>query len=63
MSKDWQNAEGYADPTAYQAMRNMEDEKRIKELIFVIRYIVGKSGFELVDRIQLRDKKSGKIYK
>lgn len=63
MAKEWQNKEGYADPTAYHALKNIEDEKKVNELVFVLKWIINKSGFELVERIQLRDKKNGKIYK
>ena len=59
----YRNSEGYADPTAYQAMQNIESEKRMNDLVHVLKYIVRISGFELVERIQLRDKRSGKIYK
>ena len=63
MAKEWQNKEGYADPTAYHALKNIEDEKTVSELVFILKWIINKSGFELVERIQLRDKKKGKIYK
>ena len=63
MAREWQNKEGYADPTAYQAIKNIENEKRIKELITVLRWIANISGFEIVERIHLRDKRNGKIYK
>lgn len=63
MAKEWQNSEGYVDPTAYHALKNIEDEKKVSELVFVLKWIINKSGFELVERIQLRDKKNGKIYK
>lgn len=51
------------DITAHNALRNVESEERAKELILVIRYIVRNSGFELVERIQLRDKRTGRKYK
>ena len=62
------NSEGYADPTAYEAIRKVVKEenlqlKRITELMNVIRYIVDKSGFELGNRIVFKDKKTGKEYK
>lgn len=63
MAKEWQNKEGYADPTAYYALKNIEDEKKVSELVFVLKWIINICGFELVERIQLRDKKNGKIYK
>ena len=63
MAKEWQNKEGYDDPTAYQAIKNIEREKRYKELVTVLKWIAHIAGFEIVERICLRDKKSGKIYK
>lgn len=63
MAKEYQNKEGYADPTAFHALKNIEDEKKVSELVFVLKWIINKSGFELIERIQLRDKKNGKIYK
>lgn len=63
MAKEWQNKEGYADPTAYHALKSIEREKRIKELVAVLKWIANIAGFEIVERIQFRDKKSGKIYK
>lgn len=63
MAKEWQNKEGYADPTAYQAIKNVEREKRIRELVTVLKWISNVAGFEIVERIHFRDKKNGKIYK
>lgn len=63
MAKEWQNKEGYADPTAYQALKNIEDEKKVSDLVFVLKWIINICGFELVERIQLRNKRNGKIYK
>lgn len=64
MERDfYRNKEGYVDPTAHQAVQNMENEKRVSDLVHALKYIIRVAGFELVDRIQLRDKKTGKIYK
>ena len=65
MDKDlYRNGEGYADPTAYHAIKNIEQyEKRVTDLVHVLKYIIQNSDFELVERIQLRDKKTGRIYK
>lgn len=63
MAKEWQNKEGYADPTAYHAIRNIEREKRVRELVTVLRWITNLCGFEFAERIHFRDKKDGKIYK
>ena len=62
------NSEGYADPTAYEGTKAIIKEeniqlRRITELMNVIRYIVDKSGFEMCNRIVLKDKKTGKEYR
>ncbi len=62
------NSEGYADPTAYEGTKNIIREenlqqKRITELMNVLRYIIDKAGFELKYRIILVDKKTGKEYR
>ena len=62
------NAEGYPDPTAYlgtkEAIREeSEADKRAFDLVKVLKYIIRAAGFELIERIQLRDTKSGREYK
>ena len=62
------NSEGYSDPTAYAALAKISQEeylqnKRVAELIHVLKYIIDKSGFELVTRIELREKKTGKEFR
>ena len=62
------NSEGYAAPTAYEGTKNIIREenlqqKRITELMNVLRYIIDKAGFELKYRIILVDKKTGKEYR
>lgn len=59
----YKNQEGYCDPTAGEALRKIDEEYRAKDLLFVLRYIVRQSGFELVERIIIKDKKSGRQYK
>lgn len=67
--KPWENAEGYADPTAYAALTNIQVEEsaaldaRVNTLIKVLKYIITVSGFEMVNRIELRDKKSGRCFR
>ena len=62
--KPWLNESGYYDPTAYEAMKriNLVDDTAHK-VVTTIKNILDLSGFELVTRIQIRHKKSGKIYK
>lgn len=57
------NSEGYADPTMAGAFEAMEDEKKLKDLLHVLFYILNRSGFELVGRFELRSKKTGRVYK
>lgn len=61
--KKYKNIEGYADPTAGKLLEaEILDEKRMNELIQVLKYIIRLSGFELIGRIALRDKMSGRKY-
>ena len=58
------NKEGYSDPTAYTAIRNIQKEERqVAELINVLKYIIDKSGFELTSRIHLREKRTKKEFR
>lgn len=62
------NSEGYYDPTAYLGMKPIVDEenalqREVNTLIKVLKYIISKSGFELVSRIEIRDKQTGKTFR
>lgn len=58
------NAEGYSDPTAYEAIRNVEKEdERFQKLLRMIFDICELSGFHLEERIILRDKRTGKVWR
>lgn len=68
MPKPWQNGEGYADPTAYEGLKPIiqeeaEQQKRVNNLIFVLKYIIRLAGFDLLNRIEIRDKKTGREYR
>ena len=67
-TKLWQNREGYYDPTAYEGLKPIireedEQQKRLNNLIFILKYIIRLSGFELLNRIELKDKRSGREYR
>ena len=73
-SNDYLNHEGYSDPTASEAMRNVMHPKkprmaatpndpRIKPLLKTIFYICGLAGFDIERRIVFRDKQTGRLYK
>ncbi len=62
------NSEGYLDPTASVAIGRVsreecEADKRAYDLIKVLKYIVKAAGFELSERVQLKDTKTGREYK
>lgn len=72
MDNDYKNAEGYSDPTAGGALRSISaDEQRrearrmadINALIPIIKSTAALAGFEVVGRITLLDKETGKKYK
>jgi hypothetical protein len=58
------NSEGYQDPTAYPTFREeTEQENELNRLIATLRYIISHSEFELTDRIVLRHKKTGRVFR
>lgn len=58
------NASGCSDPTAYQAMKNIDDEEEaFKKLFRTLRYICNVAGFEFDGRIVIRNKESGRVWK
>lgn len=67
------NKEGYPDPTAYQAItkadadlveaRMTDEEERFKKLLYIIKDICKLADFELAERVVLKDKKTGKVWR
>lgn len=58
------NGEGYSDPTAYVAYRSIDrEERRFRKLLKMIFSLCEIAGFELVGRITLKDKHSGRVWK
>ena len=63
------NGEGYSDPTAYKAIkRTMERDKdcdmdRFHKLLYAIRDICELADFGIEERLVLRDKRTGKIWR
>ena len=62
------NSEGYADPTAYAGTKNLireenETERRASELIKVLKFIIRSCGFELIERVKIKDTKTGKEFR
>lgn len=66
--KGGRNIEGYADPTAVIAVGQVnreqcEADKRVYDLVKVLKYIIRTAGFELTERVQLRDIRTGREYR
>ena len=66
--RNGKNSEGYLDPTASVAIGQVcreesETDKRANELIKALKLIIRSCGFELTERLQLRDTKSGREYR
>lgn len=69
----YKNAEGYSDPTPGEAMSNIRKEQRqqesaerlavISRLIPVMKQTAELAGFEVVGRITLKDKETGREYR
>jgi hypothetical protein len=61
------NDSGCKDLTAFQAIENVErdrkDEERFKKLLSTIFYICDLAGFHIEERLVLRDKYTGKVYR
>lgn len=65
------NNSGCPDPTAYEAMKNIQAEEKMLNhvddtahiLVTTIKNVLDLAGFELVERIQIRHKRSGKIFR
>lgn len=64
----YRNKEGYNDPTAGEAVGTVTREERAKDtavssLVTMLKQIISLTGFELVGRIVLKDKETGKEYR
>lgn len=62
------NASACADPTAYYGLKPIiqeehDLEKKVHNLVNVLKFIVEWAGFEFIGRIQIRHKESGKEFK
>lgn len=67
---DWSkyNASGCADPTAHDALLPMvqadtELERRTNALIKAIKTTIDLAGYDLIARIEVRDRKTGRIFR
>lgn len=68
MNKPWKNAEGYSDPTAYHGTKTViqeEDERarRITAVIGIFRAVADLAGLDIINRVEFRDRRSGRTYR
>lgn len=58
------NGSGYSDPTAYKAIKKADkDRERMVKLLDMIFAMADLAGFHVEERIVLRDKKTGKVWR
>lgn len=58
------NGSGYTDPMAFEAIKNVtEEEKKLAKTIKTIKSIAELAGYEVEERIVLKDKETGKIWR
>jgi hypothetical protein len=63
MPKPWENKSGCKDPTAYEAIKNLEEEsKRVSDFIRAVKILAGLCGFEIVSYIKIKVNKTGRTY-
>lgn len=70
MDKRKLNASGCKDMTPFLAIENINreekedrDEARFKRLLATIFYLCDLAGFNIENRIEIRDKRTGKVWK
>ena len=69
MSKiSYRNSEGYTDPTAHAALEPIAQEEaalesKVNILIKVLKFIANEAGFDVTNRIELCDRKTGRFFK
>lgn len=65
MSDPRRNAEGYLDVTAYLGTKSViqEENEAERKLIHTFRLLADMAGFEIVGRITIKHKKTGRIFR
>lgn len=63
-NNDFYNSEGYPDPTAYSLIKQENAlEAKTNFLIKVLKFIANEAGYDVLNRIELKDRKTGRIFK
>lgn len=64
MAKPWENRSGLPDPTAYNGEKAIaEEEQKVADLVWIMKKISRWAGFEIVNRVEFRDRRSGRMYR
>lgn len=64
IDKNKLNNSGCLDLTPYEAIGNVEkEEKRLRKLLKTIFYICDLAGYHVEERIVLKDKRNGKVWR
>lgn len=64
MNRDKRNQSGANDPTAYKAISNTDmDLRRFRKALNALYNVCDKYGFYFDERVVLKDKKTGKIWR
>lgn len=62
--EDTRNGAGYPDPTAFEAIKNVDkDYVRFRNLLRTIFAVCHLAGFEVEGRIALVDKETGRVWR
>ena len=63
LHKPLENNSGCKDPTAYEAIQNLEEEgKRVSDFIHEVKILARLCGFEITSWINIKVTKSGRTY-
>ena len=62
------NPEGYNDPTAFAALNAIQTEQeeadiRCNRIVKTIKNMLDLAGYDLLNRIEIRDRSTGRIYR
>lgn len=64
----YRNPEGYTDPTAHTALNKVQSEMdandaRVQQFIRSVKTLADQSGYDLLARIEIRDRRTGRCYR
>lgn len=60
----FKNGEGYPDPTAYRAIKEADrPPKPVMDVIKALRTVASLAGFDIIGKIILKDKETGKEWR